>query len=69
MRNTSQFLVDTIHSVFNGSESVSYLGSKIWEQTPLEIKNIKSFVGFKKKLENGNLRISPAEFVKFIYPI
>ena len=29
MRNTSQFLVDTIHSVFNGSESALYLGSKV----------------------------------------
>ena len=30
LRGTSQFLVDPIHSVFNGSESASYLGPKIW---------------------------------------
>ena len=29
LRGTSQFLVDPIHSVFNGSESASYLGPKI----------------------------------------
>ena len=29
LRHISQFLVDPIHSVFNGSESVSHLGSKI----------------------------------------
>ena len=30
LRNTSQFLVDLIHSVFNGSQSASYLGPKCW---------------------------------------
>ena len=29
LRGTSQFLVYLIHSAFNGSESASYLGSKI----------------------------------------
>ena len=29
LRGTSQFLVDSIHCVFNGSESASYLGPKI----------------------------------------
>ena len=29
LRHTSQFLIDPIHSVFNGSESASYLGPKI----------------------------------------
>ena len=38
LRNTTQFLVDPIHIVFNGSESASYLGPKIWEQILTEIK-------------------------------
>ena len=29
LRHTTQFLVDPLHSVFNGSESASYLGPKI----------------------------------------
>ena len=58
LRYTSQFLVDPIQSVFNGSEPTSYLVSKIWEQIPFEIKNINSLVVLKKKLENGNLRIA-----------
>ena len=36
LKHTAQFLVDSIHSVFNGSESVSYLGPKIWEQCLLK---------------------------------
>ena len=35
LRYTSQFLVDPIHSVFNGSESASYLGPKTRKKYPL----------------------------------
>ena len=38
LRHTTQFLVDPIDSVFNCSKSASYLGRKIWEQIPIEIK-------------------------------
>ena len=48
LRYTKQFLVDSIHSVFNGSESDSYLDPKIWEQMPTEIKNIDLSSGLKK---------------------
>ena len=49
LRYISQLLVDPIHSVFNGSESASYLGPKIWEQVSFEIKNINSLIGFEKR--------------------
>ena len=68
LRHTSQFLVDPIHSVFNGSESASYLGPKIWEH-PSKLKILTPLLVLKKKLENGNLRIAPVEFAKFSYPI
>ena len=37
LRHTSQFSIDPIHNVYNGTESVSYLGLNIWEQIPTEI--------------------------------
>ena len=40
LRYTSQFFADPIHSVFNDSESASYLRTKIWEQIPSKIKSI-----------------------------
>ena len=46
LRHTSQFSTDPIHSVYNGTESASYLGTKIWEQIPPEIKNKESVDGF-----------------------
>ena len=67
LRHTSQFLVDPILSMLNGSESASNLRPKIWEQIASEIKNINFLVNFKK--ENGNLRIALVEFGKFKYPI
>ena len=51
LRHTTQFLVDPMHSVFNGSESASYLCPKIWEQIHTEIKNKYSLVGFKKEIK------------------
>ena len=47
LRGTVQFLVDPIHSVFNGSKSASYLGAKIWEEMPTEIKNKDSLISQK----------------------
>ena len=41
LQHTTQFLVDPIHNLSNGSESASYLGPKIWEQIPTENKNIE----------------------------
>ena len=32
--HTTQFMAHLVHSVYNGSESTSYLGRKIWELTP-----------------------------------
>ena len=51
LRHTTQFLVDPIHSIFNGSESVPYLSPKIWEEIRTEIKNKESLVGFKKEIK------------------
>ena len=52
LRHTSQILDDLIHIVFYGSESASYLGPKIWEQIPFEIKNINTVLGFKREIRN-----------------
>ena len=39
LRHASQFSTDPIHSVYNRIKSSPYLGPKIWEQIPVEIKN------------------------------
>ena len=68
LRHTSQFLVDPIHSVFNGSESASYLGPNIWEQILFEIKSISSLVEFKKEIRNWKPENCPCRICKVYIP-
>ena len=51
LQHTSHFSADPIHNVYNRTESASYLGPKIWEQIPTEIKNKDSLHGFKKEIK------------------
>ena len=69
LRHTWQFSIDPIHSVYNGTESASYLGPKIWEQIPAEIKNKESLLGLKEKSKNGNTLNVHVQFVGHLYLI
>ena len=69
LRYASQFLVGSIHSVFNGSESASYLGPKFGSKCLSKLKILTPLLVLKKKLENGNLRIAPVESAKLTYQI
>ena len=51
LTHTSHFYTAQIHSDYNGTESASYLGRKILEQIPAEIKNKDSVDGFKKEIK------------------
>ena len=49
--HTSQFSVNPVHSIYNGTETSSYFGPRIWEQIPCEIRNRKFLVGFKLEIK------------------
>ena len=40
-----------IRSVFHGSESISYLGPRIWGTVPLKLKELTSVAAFKKGIK------------------
>ena len=42
LRKNSSFYVRKVHSVYHGTESLSFLGPKIWELVPEDIKQQKS---------------------------
>ena len=64
-RHTSQFMTHQMHSVYKGSESGSYLGSKIWELIPPpEIKAIEYLAGFKEKIKKWKLNDCPCRLCK-----
>ena len=40
-----------VHSVYHGTESLSFLGPKIWHLVPLELKQLESLEVFKLKIK------------------
>ena len=50
----SDFAMPNVRPVFWGRESISYLGPKIWDIVPLELKELTSVVAFKKVLKSGS---------------
>ena len=50
------FAVPIVKSVQKGLEILSYLGPKIWELPPLEIKERDNFSQFKVKIKKWNLQ-------------
>ena len=41
-----------VKSVYHGTESISYLGQKIWDIRPEKLKNMDSLEHFKKEIKN-----------------
>ena len=54
LRINSDFAMRNVRSVFHGSESISYLGPKIWDIVTLELKELTSIVAFKKGIKDPN---------------
>ena len=67
MRNYSYFAIPRAKTVNHGLESLSYLGSKLWDSIPSHTKEIDSINEFKMSLKLGNLICAHADFAKFIY--
>ena len=68
LRNNSQFLTYPIHSVYNGTESASYLGPKIWEQIPAEIRDKESLDSFKREIKKWKPVDCPCRICKTFVP-
>ena len=54
LRNNPTFAVQVMKSVYKGLESLSYLGPKIWELLPLEIKETETLLKCKAKIKKWN---------------
>ena len=51
LRTNLSFSVRQVHSVYHGTESLSFLGPKIWELVPEDIKQSESLEIFKNKIK------------------
>ena len=52
LRHINHFETPFVRTVYNGTESVSYLGPKIWDIVPEEYKTLNSLNGFKESVKN-----------------
>ena len=61
---TYQFTIPPIHSVYNGSKSISYMCPKIWELIPPAFKQINSLSGFKNAIKEWKPSNCPCRLYK-----
>ena len=54
-RNPSEFARRNIRSVFNGTESISFLGPKIWDIALNELKQLETANAFKRGIKKWKL--------------
>ena len=52
LRRHPEFASRTINTVHYGSESLSFLGPKIWKMLPVDLKNSDSLDSFKSGIKN-----------------
>ena len=51
LRSGSQFHQPSANTVWNGQETTSYLGPKIWNMVPEEMKQKSSLFAFKREIK------------------
>ena len=51
IRHTSQLSVSCGRSVYNEYDSLSFLGPKIWDIVPAELKEVKTLSAFKSEIK------------------
>ena len=51
LRQRSQFPIAWIHSVFSGTESLKFLGPKVWALVPDEMKQLETLGKFRNAIK------------------
>ena len=68
LRHTSVFSIPPVKSVNNGTESLSCLGTTIWDIVPTEVKKVKTLSAFKSGIKNWWPRNCPCRLCKRYLP-
>ena len=64
LRNKNPFTSTNVHSVYNGTETISFRGPQIWALVPDDIKKSKSITEFKKKIRSWKPNGCPCRICK-----
>ena len=52
LRNKSYFKIPNVHTVYNGTESISFLGPKLWNILPDDLRMCKTLEVFKSRIKS-----------------
>ena len=63
LRRNNSFTSRQVNSAYHGTESLSFLGPKIWDLVPLEIKESENVNIFKSRIK----RWTPSHFLRRLY--
>ena len=64
LRQGSQFQIPWVHSVFSGTESLKFLGMKVWALVPDEMKQLESLGKFRNAKKQWKLTSCPCRLCK-----
>jgi len=64
LRNKNPFISSNVHSVYNGTETISYRGPQIWALVPNDIKHSKSSTEFKRRIRKWKPNDCPCRICK-----
>ena len=65
LRNKRDFVSSHVKTVYFGTESRCYLGSKLWDLLSQDLKTLTSLTQFKSQVKNRFLKIVLAESAKY----
>ena len=51
LRNIPQFNIPLVHTTCYGTESLSYLGPKLWKMVPINIREVPNLLDFKRLIK------------------
>ena len=64
LRHFSEFSRPMVKSIYHGTESISFLGPKIWDILPEKLKNIDNLEHFKKEIKTWTTDNCPCRLCK-----
>ena len=64
LRRNDTFGKRKVHYVYHGTESLLFLGPKIWDLVPVELKQSETLYSFKLKIKNWVLLECPCRICK-----
>ena len=68
LRHNNSFMIRQVHTVYHGTESLSFLGPKIWEQVPQEIKDSENIDLFKRQIKKWTPSHCPCRLCRTYLP-